>query len=382
MIFYGGRNIRVTALRDISQRKQIEQELVASESRLTQIAANSRVVIWEVDAKGIFTFVSPVAETVFGFRPDEMVNRMSFLDLYPLDGREETTKKAMEVFERKVEFFNLEGVALSKDDGRLWVSMSGMPILNADGTLKGYRGSSIDITKRKQQALEISNKMEEIKNYQTKLQKLNYTLINAEERERIRFAGFLHDSLGQILSITRIKLTTLLEDHLLNPEAVKSIKESSKLLSEAIHQCRDETYELNPPILKGFGLISALNWKLDHLKEHFSINSTLEANTENLHLKDMLNILLFRITGELINNSIKHANATQINLRIMKNDKEIIISVCDDGKGFMYDPGYSFSQNDSFGLFSISERLRAIGGKLIIDSSPGKGTKASVILSV
>jgi signal transduction histidine kinase len=96
----------------------------------------------------------------------------------------------------------------------------------------------------------------------------------------------------------------------------------------------------------------------------------------------MLNILLFRITGELINNSIKHANATQINLRIMKNDKEIIISVCDDGKGFMYDPGYSFSQNDSFGLFSISERLRAIGGKLIIDSSPGKGTKASVILSV
>ena len=125
-------------------------KLQESEARFEQLAEQSGVISWEVDASGLFTFVSHVSETVLGYRPDELVGRMHFYDLHPESGREAFKDAAFAAFERKESFCNLVNAIQAKDGRHMWFSTNGIPLLNADGKLLGYRGSDTDITERKQ----------------------------------------------------------------------------------------------------------------------------------------------------------------------------------------------------------------------------------------
>ena len=139
---------RVT-ISDMSTRKQSEEALRESEERFDQLAMQSRTITWELDGRGLYTYVSYVSETVLGYRPDELVGRMHFYDLHPESEREAFKKAAFAVFARKEEFVNMENAAQTKDGRQVWLSTNGIPLLNADGTLRGYRGNDTDITERK-----------------------------------------------------------------------------------------------------------------------------------------------------------------------------------------------------------------------------------------
>jgi len=129
--------------------------LQESEARFEQLARQSATVAWEVDAQGLYTYVSHVVEVVLGYRPDELVGRMHFYDLHPESGREEFKQAAFAVFARKDSFQDLENAAQARDGRVVWVSTNGMPMLNADGTLRGYRGSDRDITARRRAEQEL-----------------------------------------------------------------------------------------------------------------------------------------------------------------------------------------------------------------------------------
>jgi len=134
---------------DITKRKLAEEALRESEQRFDQLAEQSGTIAWEVDASGLYIYVSHVSEAVWGYRPDELVGRMHFYDLHPESGREEFRTVAFAFFGRKESFWNLENVVQAKDGHQVNVSTNGIPILNPDGTLRGYRGSDTDITERK-----------------------------------------------------------------------------------------------------------------------------------------------------------------------------------------------------------------------------------------
>ncbi len=139
---------RVT-ISDMSTRKKSEEALRESEERFDQLAMKSGTITWEVDFQGLYTYVSHVSETVLGYRPDEIVGQMHFYDLHPESEREAFKKAAFAVFDRKESFLNLENAAQTKDGRQVWLSTSGIPLLNHDGTLRGYRGSDTNITDRK-----------------------------------------------------------------------------------------------------------------------------------------------------------------------------------------------------------------------------------------
>lgn len=127
-----------------------QAELQASESRFAELAEQSRTIIWEVDAAGLYTFVSPVVAQVLGFRPDELICRKHFYDLHPEPGREEFRQAAFRFFDRKEAFVDFENPIATKDGRELRMLTNGLPLLNADGSLRGYRGSDQDITTRRQ----------------------------------------------------------------------------------------------------------------------------------------------------------------------------------------------------------------------------------------
>ena len=134
---------------NISERKQAEEALRQSEERFNQLAEQSGTITWEVDAHGLYTYISHVSETVLGYHPDEMVGCMHYYDLHPESGREEFKTATFAVFEQRNAFVNLVNTVQAKDGRVVWVSTNGIPLLNSDGTLHGYRGSDTDITERK-----------------------------------------------------------------------------------------------------------------------------------------------------------------------------------------------------------------------------------------
>ena len=143
-------SVFVAISNDITERKHTERALSESEVRYDQLARQSRIVVWEVDTNGLYTYCSHVVENVLGYRPDELVGLKYFYDLHPEEERDAFKKEASEVFSRKEVFQNLENRIETKEGHIVWALTTGIPLRDEQGELLGYRGSDTDITDRKQ----------------------------------------------------------------------------------------------------------------------------------------------------------------------------------------------------------------------------------------
>jgi len=221
--------------------------------------------------------------------------------------------------------------------------------------------------------------LKQINKYQKKLKNLNSELILIEERERKIIAGYLHDGIGQTLSIANIRLTSILDDKL-TPKVKKSILESSKLIDSAITDSRLLTYDLSPPILYELGLIEAIKWKLEQVEEKTNISTVFNSTTKSINIDTDRRILIYRIVCELLLNVIKHAEADTITVEISKVRKKYYITILDNGNGFDYKNESKSNKAGGYGLFSINERLDSINGSLVLESNYSSGTRASIIV--
>ena len=221
----------------------------------------------------------------------------------------------------------------------------------------------------------------QIKRYQKKLKSLNTELLLTEEKEKKAIAGYLHDGIGQTLSIAHIKLTSVLNKEL-GPKIDKTIFESSNLIDSAITNSRLLTYDLSPPILYELGLIPAIKWKLNQVQEKNGISTNFIGNEEPICTSNNNRILIYRIVCELILNVIKHANAELLKIEIARDKKNCYISVVDNGRGFNYKKSLRLTKPGGYGLFSINERLDSINGKLVLSSDTNSGTCAQIVLPI
>jgi len=169
---------------DITERKRALAMVKASEERYAQLAEQSSIIAWEVDVQGLYTYVSRVSETVWGYRPDELIGRMHFYDLHPESERETFKTSAFACMERRVPFQNLVNAIQAKDGRKKWVSTNGVPLLNADGTLRGYRGSDMDITERKQAQQAIARANESLE--RRVLERTEELVAEIAERKRVQ----------------------------------------------------------------------------------------------------------------------------------------------------------------------------------------------------
>ncbi len=138
----------VGVMMDLSDLRRAEAALRESEKRFRDISENALEWIWEVDAEGVYTYASPVVEKILGYTPDEILGK-HFYDLFHQDDREELKRKALDVLSKKQclrEFINRN---IHKNGQVVWLATSGVPVLDDDGNLLGYRGADTDITERK-----------------------------------------------------------------------------------------------------------------------------------------------------------------------------------------------------------------------------------------
>lgn len=139
----------VAIVRDITDRQRAMAALRESEERFAQSARQSRTYLWEVDAEGLYTYVSPVVEDVLGHRPEELVGRLHFHDLFPAGDREALKAETLGRIRRGGEFRDYENPRVAKDGSLVWVVTSASPLRDGDGGVRGYRGSDTDVTARR-----------------------------------------------------------------------------------------------------------------------------------------------------------------------------------------------------------------------------------------
>ena|GEM_PF-2876120 len=208
--------------------------------------------------------------------------------------------------------------------------------------------------------------------YKKRLRTLAIQLSKAEEKERRSLAEKLHDSIGQLLAASRLKVNLLNQD----PDVdSRKIMEIDHLLEQTIQQTRDLTFNLCPPELYTIGLGAGIDRLVGAFKKDHALNVFLEEVGQPYPLSEALNILLYQAVRELLFNIVKHADANHVLVSLSYAPDKIMITVEDDGCGFDA-PTVSANEYDGkgFGLFNVKERLTYMGSSMSINSKIGQGT--------
>jgi signal transduction histidine kinase len=215
---------------------------------------------------------------------------------------------------------------------------------------------------------------------QVQLRRLATELTLAEERERRAIAGDLHDHIGQALAVIRARIRQV-QSNAVFSGMERDIEETLTLLDQTIQSTRTLTFDISPPVLYDLGLEPALQWLGRQFQKKYGLQAAVTSEGAGPTLPDSLQITVFRSVQEFLLNAVKHAQASSVRIHLVKEAGWLRVEVADDGVGFVAAvDGSSQSDHGGFGLFSIRERLKVMGGTLKISSSPGTGS--SLTLSV
>jgi signal transduction histidine kinase len=200
----------------------------------------------------------------------------------------------------------------------------------------------------------------------------------AEERARRKLASELHDGPAQNLTGMSLALAAM-KRNLTDREQVERIIELEQVLADTTLQTRTLMLELAPPGLHENGLVDALRWLADRVRQQQRLLVSVEDDGSPKPLEDPVNILLFQTVRELLQNVVKHARSKRATVRCATNGEHLMLDVLDPGVGFEVQSLNRLpTRAGGFGLFSIRERLKLMGGNIDIHSVVGEGTTVRI----
>jgi signal transduction histidine kinase len=215
---------------------------------------------------------------------------------------------------------------------------------------------------------------EKLYSYQKQLKKFSEELQNKIEEERNQISRTLHDSIGQSLSLLRIKLNSCKEDAV-EPKQKKEYEEFISTIEEIITELKSISHSLKPRALESMGLKMAITHLINDISEGTGIIGELNFADEDVRYDEKLEINLFRIVQESLNNILKYAQATKFGVQLINSKNSIRLIISDNGKGFNPEEVLKNSGlNGGMGLLNIKERVESFGGNLKIDSNENDGT--------
>lgn len=201
-------------------------------------------------------------------------------------------------------------------------------------------------------------------------------MIQAEDNERKRLAKDLHDGLGPLLSTIKMSLSALKKQKS-TPQYAEILNNLDNVILESIKSIRDISNNLSPHVLDNFGLDKAINNFLQKISTTGGISIDYRSNLKDLRLEQNTESVLYRVLCELINNTLKHANAKIININLNYDIYSVTLNYKDDGKGFELDNLFK-PQEKGTGLYNIYSRINSLKGKIDIQSSQGQGTDVEI----
>jgi PAS domain S-box-containing protein len=394
-------------LQEIADRRQVENalRLANAEWLNTFNASTDPIMILDPDYR--IRRANRAMAAMMGLAVEECVGKLCHEALHQTDAPvplcphrlmiEDGTAHTTEIFDARL--------------GRhLLVTVS--PLFDADGTLLGSMHYAKDITERKQIEAQLAEARDELESQvaertaslaianaqlqreieerkqaeqqlldqQHRLKSMTFELSLAEDRERGRIAGELHDQVGQRLLLGKMKLEAL-ASQLPAPIDEKALEEVGNLVTQSIQDIRSLTFQLRPPLLATAGLAAAIRWLGEELKENYGLRMELVDDQQPKPLTYETRSALFQAVRELLLNVAKHAGTESALVSLKREAESMAITVEDHGCGFdMAEAGTRKARTGGFGLFNMQQRIEYLGGRLIVKTSPGKGTRATIMV--
>ncbi len=223
----------------------------------------------------------------------------------------------------------------------------------------------------------VAERTREAESRARQLQALTLQLTEVEEKERRRIGGLLHDELQQVLAGAHYRLVLARQAAGDRAALEPLLRQADELLGQSAEMARSLSHELSPTVLYRSGLPDAVSWLARQMKARHGLTVHLEVAGWTPLREELLQVVLYRAIQELLFNAVKHAGVNTVWVRLRRTGSTVEVEVEDRGKGF--DPALAAR---NLGLFGIQERLDSLGGRLAIDSAPGRGSRFTLIVPI
>lgn len=227
-------------------------------------------------------------------------------------------------------------------------------------------------------AIENARLFSEVTAQQRRLHKLLSKVVTAQEEERRRISRELHDEMGQALTAIKLNLQMVLATLPGDAGALRErLEEIVELSGDALQEVRRLAMDLRPSMLDDLGLIPTLRWYIESFQKRTGVKMEMMLPEELGRLSPVVETTLYRVVQEALTNVSRHAGASQVTINLAKDERALIMSIADDGKGFEL---RELTNHDvsGVGITSMQERIDEMGGTFVIDSQPGCGTRIDV----
>src|SRR5688572_15683174 len=343
-----------------------------------------------VDAHNLVRMWNPGAEQVTGYREGEMLGKSASVIFTPEDRAAGVDKHELEAA-RKHGRAEDERWHVRKNGERFWGS-GVMTRLNGPrrkplGFVKVLRDQTErkrleDQTKQMNELLEqrVGERTEELLRQQSRLRSLALETTNAEQRARDAIAADLHDNLAQIMAVCLMKLAVAQRDFP-GDRPPTAYVEAVECVREVLRQIRVLMYDLSPMTFGDGQLRPAIDWVRERVGAH-GLEVTVRDQTRGLRLDEDVLRVVYRAVQELLWNVVKHARVNRATVTLTRTKYALRVTVRDKGGGFNPARISKASETGGFGLFSLRERLAALGGTMTVKSTPGKGTEITIAAPV
>lgn len=406
---YQSRTYIYTILHDITDRQIAEEALLNNKQRLRAIIDTAMDAVIQFDGKGVIIDWNSRAEAMFGWTQEEAIGKELITTIIPPQQHEQYQKNAQDLLNsenKQIRHARFESSG-QRNDGHIFpIEMSLTTMLTHDGAIE-YCAFIHDITnqKRNENALrkarnELENRVferttelvrankrlnseivertqaqEALQQSQSMLRELVAHQDQIRENERKRIAREIHDELGQHLLVLRIDVSMLQSNHKEDPQLQNEVNAVLGHIDTTMKSVRTIINNLRPSVLD-LGLFAALEWQGNEFERRSGIHFELTSNDESMELDDEISTVLFRIMQEALNNVLKHAKASHVQISLKHEPGSLQMKVADNGIGL---PTTQKQDQKSFGLIGIRERLSVLGGSLNINSS-NNGTTLTITL--
>lgn len=353
------------AVVDISDRKQTEKNLEEIKNRLEITLSSTGLGAFEFYPKSQKVYMDEFCCSIFGI--DHAFfdgNYQSFLDFIEETDRTRIVSEIQEAIKLNKQI-DTEFKIIKTRQAAFYISLRGRMVIMPNKE-KRLVGVLMDITRKKMLEEEaIQLKINQQKNITT-------AILQTQEKERTRISEGLHDSVSQLLYGITLHINNMKTED--NMDEIQKIRE---LVTESIKQTRNISFELAPSILNDYGLTVALKEIACRLTtDNFRI--ILKSNNTNKRFPIDLELTIFRIVQEIVNNCLKHSKAKELSIKITESAGGILIETVDNGIGFNYEKKIDKGMEKGSGLSSIKNRVYIFNGTFNLESSPEKGTKISI----
>jgi PAS domain S-box-containing protein len=327
---------------EIELKNEYGESMLINSRKFQSLLDGSRDGVLLIDGKGQLMEVNQTVIDILGYSQEELKG-MSIFQLVDERFRKQTISRFNKVVTGEAQPILQEILIVTRDGKTIPTEVNSNLIVSDEAVM--VLSTVRDISFRKQ----LEN------------EKFNAAL-EAEERERERFSKDLHDDLGPVFSTLNLYLQTLSSKE--TDESKRNVLNNlSGIVDSAVKQVREISHNMSPYLLRDAGLIEAIR---THLKK-FNANGTIQAHFEapsgeKIKFRTNLEIVLYRVFLELLNNTIKHAGATQVKIKLSWSAKELLFVYIDNGKGF--NP-YERTEKTGIGLKNIENRLNAVEGNVM-----------------